>query len=115
FNLYLTPEQQTQLLNEVRSEKGNEKKSNKELEEILADRFAEYVQSEGVIKPKSFLKKLFEDLYYWIKDIVGLTSTRDIFYKINTGKFANSPIKNSKFKQENKYKVVEGFNPLEQK
>lgn len=103
FNLYLTEDQRNTLLKEG-------------TEEQLADQFAEYVQTEGNIKPKSnIISDFFRDLYYWIKDIIGLTSTKDIFYQINTGKFANSPIQESQFKPENKYKVVEGFNALEQK
>jgi hypothetical protein len=104
--LYLTPEQVSKL------------NATGTTEEQRAKMFEDYVQSEQNISPTIRpILDFFRDIYYWIKDLVGLTSTKDIFYKINTGKFANSPVKNSKFKAENKYKLIDpdNINPLEQK
>ncbi len=111
FNLYLTEEQKTKVLNDNR--KDNE--TDLQVEERIAESFRDYVLTQGEVKPKNnILSKLFSDVLLWIKNKIGLLQLNDLYQMIHTGKFANLPIINN----ENdiiKTRSITGFNEVEKR
>lgn len=88
--MFLTNSQVKYLYNEVRLRKSNKGKklTNKEIEEILAEEFRDYVMSDGKIKPELPIQRnFFQKLLDFIKGLFvnNPNSVQEIFDKVNTG------------------------------
>jgi hypothetical protein len=91
FRLYLSENERVKILNQLRKE--GLVGTDLELEEILAERFREYVETGK--EKKSILKTFFDKLVVLIKNAFGLSNYKDLFDKIEAGEFANLPIERS--------------------
>lgn len=115
FNLYIPEKERVAILEQYAADNADLRTANtSKIEEKMAEDFREYMINEGTSKVPNIVSKFFKDLLLWIKNKFGLFTVNDLFYQIKTGKFANSPVKNFS-KDYTKYKIVEGFNPIEQR
>ena len=97
FDTSLTEEEKASLLDEARKIYGN--KSNRELEEDLAEGFREYMQNQDEKGLLQRIKNFFRDLYYKVTNWKKIYPNIQGYYRmINYGKFKNIDLK----KQTNK-------------
>ena len=97
FDTSLTEEEKASLLDEARKMYGN--KSNRELEEDLAEGFREYMQNQDEKGLLQRIKNFFRDLYYKVTNWKKIYPNIQGYYRmINQGKFKNIDLK----KQTNK-------------
>jgi hypothetical protein len=110
FDLYLSKAQKAKLLKETGI------KNKVQAEEKLADDFRDYILSEGKKKHKSSaIRKFFENIYLWVKDKLGLLTTKELFKYIDSGGYSRRTPSGIKFgKKATKYKLAPGLTPAEQ-
>lgn len=91
FNMFLTESETNKLLEKARKELGLTGKSDVAVEETLADKFRDYVETDQ-ISNKSILDKIsdfFKNIYYLIKNKLHLNpSIEQVFYDINRGRYS---------------------------
>lgn len=118
FWLYNTDEQRIELLKEAAAKYGN--LTNLELEEFLADDFADYMLRQGETKKvDGKIKGFFAKIYNWIKSFFTTdkgSRIDSLFKDINSGKFNYKPDQASVdfAKGITRDKVVEGFTRAEE-
>ena len=94
----LTYKEKKALLNEARQRYGE--MSDKQLEEMMAEEFADYTSSleyDGKVnpdvKPKGAIKKLFDRIVAWVKATLNLEDSvwtiNDLYARINAGELKN--------------------------
>lgn len=99
-HLVLPPTQQQKLYKEYRDQNPETTLSDKEIEEVLAEEFRDFMLLNGAAKIKSSVKKnIFTRLFNWIKTIIGNWSgnltKEQVFDRISSGKYANESIRPS--------------------
>jgi hypothetical protein len=84
--LYLTAEERQSLYDVIRQEKNTEL-TDRECEEILADEFRDFVLLDGKYQEKSFKQNVFQRLWSFIKDLLGLpvNTRKELFNRIHNG------------------------------
>lgn len=91
FNMFLTESETNKLLEKARKELGLTGKSDVAVEETLADKFRDYVETDQ-ISNKSILDKIsdfFKNIYYLIRNKLHLNpSIEQVFYDINRGRYS---------------------------
>lgn len=91
FNMFLTESETNKLLEKARKELGLTGKSDIAVEETLADKFRDYVETDQ-ISNKSILDKIsdfFKNIYYLIRNKLHLNpSIEQVFYDINRGRYS---------------------------
>lgn len=91
FNMFLTEAETNKLLEKARKEFGLTGKSDIAVEETLADKFRDYVETDQIAN-KSILDKIsdfFKNIYYLIKNKLHLNpSIEQVFYDINRGRYS---------------------------
>ena len=90
--LYLTPSERASLYDEVRKIKNNDKLTDSQASELLAEEFRYYAINEEFKSNSSFLNKLIKDIIEFIKGVIGLQNSPEIkglFDAIYKGDFAN--------------------------
>lgn len=91
FNMFLTESETNKLLEKARKELGLTGKSDIAVEESLADKFRDYVETDQITN-KSILDKIsdfFKNIYYLIKNKLHLNpSIEQVFYDINRGRYS---------------------------
>lgn len=91
FNMFLTESETNKLLEKARKELGLTGKSDIAVEETLADKFRDYVETDQITN-KSILDKIsdfFKNIYYLIKNKLHLNpSIEQVFYDINRGRYS---------------------------
>ena len=91
FNMFLTESETNKLLEKARKELGLTSKSDIAVEETLADKFRDYVETDQITN-KSILDRIsdfFKNIYYLIKNKLHLNpSIEQIFYDINRGRYS---------------------------
>lgn len=92
--LYLTKKEISDIYKEVRERFKNKKLSDLEVEEILAEDFANYKDTGSVLGNRPLTRNIFQKLIDFIKKVVGLkpTEVRDIYNKLEAGQFKNKKI-----------------------
>lgn len=92
--LYLDTKQIQSLYSETRNRFRNKQLSDLEVEEILAEDFANYKDTGTVLGGREETKSIFRKLVDFIKKLVGLNNTqiRDIYNNIETGKYLGKQI-----------------------
>lgn len=92
--LYLTPKEISDIYSETRNRLNNQKLSDLEVEEILAEDFANYKDNGRVLNNRPLTKNIFQKLLTFLKKLVGLNNTqiRDIYNKLETGQFLGKQI-----------------------
>jgi hypothetical protein len=90
FNMFLTESETNKLLEKARKELGLTGKSDVVVEETLADKFRDYVETDQITN-KSILDKIsnfFKNIYYLIRNKLHLNpSIEQVFYDINRGRY----------------------------
>ena len=83
-------------------------------EEWMADDYMEYRKNNPIKAAKYSLKGLYERLKRFLQGFTNNGKIKNLYAKIKFGEFAESPIKNNKFKNIGipLYTVLEGFNKL---
>ena len=91
FNMFLTESETNKLLEKARKELGLTGKSDVAVEETLADKFRDYVETDQITN-KSILDRIsdfFKNIYYLIKNKLHLNpSIEQVFYDINRGRYS---------------------------
>lgn len=91
FNMFLTESETNKLLEKARKELGLTGKSDIAVEETLADKFRDYVETDQITN-KSILDRIsdfFKNIYYLIKNKLHLNpSIEQVFYDINRGRYS---------------------------
>lgn len=91
FNMFLTESETNKLLEKARKELGLTGKSDVAVEETLADKFRDYVETDQITN-KSILDKIsdfFKNIYYLIRNKLHLNpSIEQVFYDINRGRYS---------------------------
>lgn len=91
FNMFLTESETNKLLEKARKELGLTGKSDIAVEETLADKFRDYVETDQITN-KSILDKIsnfFKNIYYLIRNKLHLNpSIEQVFYDINRGRYS---------------------------
>lgn len=91
FNMFLTESETNKLLEKARKELGLTGKSDVVVEETLADKFRDYVETDQITN-KSILDKIsdfFKNIYYLIRNKLHLNpSIEQVFYDINRGRYS---------------------------
>ena len=91
FNMFLTEAETNKLLEKARKEFGLTGKSDIAVEETLADKFRDYVETDQITN-KSILDKIsdfFKNIYYLIRNKLHLNpSIEQVFYDINRGRYS---------------------------
>lgn len=91
FNMFLTESETNKLLEKARKELGLTGKSDIAVEESLADKFRDYVETDQITN-KSILDRIsdfFKNIYYLIKNKLHLNpSIEQVFYDINRGRYS---------------------------
>ncbi len=91
FNMYLTESEADNILRRARKEFNLEGKSDLAVEEFLADKFRDYVETDQ-IENRSILEKIsdfFKNIYYLIREKLHLNPTiEQVFYNTNRGRYA---------------------------
>lgn len=91
FNMFLTESETNKLLEKARKELGLTGKSDIAVEETLADKFKDYVETDQITN-KSILDRIsdfFKNIYYLIKNKLHLNpSIEQVFYDINRGRYS---------------------------
>lgn len=91
FNMFLTEAETNKLLEKARKEFGLTGKSDVAVEETLADKFRDYVETDQITN-KSILDRIsdfFKNIYYLIKNKLHLNpSIEQVFYDINKGRYS---------------------------
>lgn len=91
FNMFLTESETNKLLEKARKELGLTGKSDIAVEETLADKFRDYVETDQITN-KSILDRIsdfFKNIYYLIKNKLHLNpSIEQVFYDINIGRYS---------------------------
>jgi len=91
FNMFLTESETNKLLEKARKELGLTGKSDVAVEETLADKFRDYVETDQITN-KSILDRIsdfFKNIYYLIKNKLHLNpSIEQVFYNINRGRYS---------------------------
>ncbi len=91
FNMFLTEAETNKLLEKARKEFGLTGKSDVAVEETLADKFRDYVETDQITN-KSILDRIsdfFKNIYYLIKNKLHLNpSIEQVFYDINRGRYS---------------------------
>lgn len=91
FNMFLTEAETNKLLEKARKEFGLTGKSDVVVEESLADKFRDYVETDQIAN-KSILDRIsdfFKNIYYLIKNKLHLNpSIEQVFYDINRGRYS---------------------------
>lgn len=91
FNMFLTEAETNKLLEKARKEFGLTGKSDIAVEETLADKFRDYVETDQITN-KSILDRIsdfFKNIYYLIKNKLHLNpSIEQVFYDINRGRYS---------------------------
>lgn len=91
FNMFLTESETNKLLEKARKEFGLTGKSDVAVEETLADKFRDYVETDQITN-KSILDRIsdfFKNIYYLIKNKLHLNpSIEQVFYDINRGRYS---------------------------
>lgn len=91
FSMYLTESEANSILKKARKEFKLEGKSDLAVEEFLADKFRDYVETDQ-IENRSVLEKIsdfFKNIYYMIKEKLHLNPTiEQVFYNTNRGRYA---------------------------
>lgn len=91
FNMFLTEAETNKLLEKARKEFSLTGKSDVVVEETLADKFREYVETDQITN-KSILDRIsdfFKNIYYLIKNKLHLNPTiEQVFYDINRGRYS---------------------------
>lgn len=84
--MYLNASERKDLYNEVRKTV-NKEYSDLEAEEYLAEKFRDFVMSDGKLKFPEAQQNAFQKLWNFIKSLLGLsrTTVNDVFDKINEG------------------------------
>jgi hypothetical protein len=103
--LYFRPNELAKILNSWRSDNSDKKVTDKELKEILAEEFREYINSSKTETPKY---SWFEKLKIFIKSVLRLnqnTNYKDLFKEINSGAFKYK-------KQVNKHNSTNAMNRM---
>lgn len=92
--LYLTPKEIKDIYKETRSRLNNSKLSDLEVEEILAEDFANYKDSGSILGNRELTRNIFQKLLDFLKKLVGLSNTqiRDIYNKLETGNYLGKQI-----------------------
>ena len=98
FDTSLTEEEKASLLDEAKKIYGN--KSNRELEEDLAEGFREYMQNQDEKGLLQRIKNFFRDLYYKVTNWKKIYPNIQGYYRmINQGKFKNINLQNKSQEQ----------------
>lgn len=109
FNLFLNEKQKEKLLRET------EISDNAKAEEFLAEQFRKYVLTEEDFAPKTgTIENFFKQIYYWIKDKLGLLKTEELFKYINSGGYSRRTLPSTR-NNETKFKLAPGLTPEEQR
>lgn len=91
FNMFLTEAETHKLLEKARKEFSLTGKSDVVVEETLADKFRDYVETDQITN-KSILDRIsdfFKNIYYLIKNKLHLNPTiEQVFYDINRGRYS---------------------------
>lgn len=91
FNMFLTESETNKLLEKARKEFSLTGKSDVVVEETLADKFRDYVETDQITN-KSILDRIsdfFKNIYYLIKNKLHLNPTiEQVFYDINRGRYS---------------------------
>lgn len=91
FNMFLTEAETNKLLEKARKEFSLTGKSDVVVEETLADKFRDYVETDQITN-KSILDRIsdfFKNIYYLIKNKLHLNPTiEQVFYDINRGRYS---------------------------
>ena len=91
FSMYLTESEANSILKKARKEFKLEGKSDLAVEEFLADKFRDYVETDQ-IENRSVLEKIsdfFKNIYYMIREKLHLNPTiEQVFYNTNRGRYA---------------------------
>lgn len=84
---YLTTKQRASLYDEARKVKGNERKSDDQLEEYLAEDFRLYMLSgQKTIKGRPVTNSIFRKLVDFLKKMFGKTTVKEIYEKLGNDK-----------------------------
>lgn len=99
FNMFLTESETNKLLEKARKELGLTGKSDIAVEETLADKFRDYVETDQITN-KSILDKIsdfFKNIYYLIRNKLHLNpSIEQVFYDINRGRYSKKKFEKNK-------------------
>lgn len=102
WKIFSSQEEQNNILNEFKNRKGSfvnaftgqttpySEATNEDIKEQLAEEFRDYILNQKPKESKSFIAKLFSDLWNFIKDFfVTKDYTSELFEKIGTGYYKN--------------------------
>ncbi len=88
--LYLNDTERNALYEEAKKIYGD--LTNKQIDEVLANKFRKYMLEKGEVKEQGLIAKLFNALLNWINHIVGKTGEIDyLFQRIENGNFKRKP------------------------
>jgi hypothetical protein len=92
--LYLTQKEISDIYSETRSKLNNQKLTDLEVEEILAEDFANFKDTGKVLGNRQNTKTIFQKILSFLKKLIGLTDTqiRDIYNRLETGQFLGKQI-----------------------
>lgn len=92
--LYLTHKEIKDIYKETRNRLNNNKLSDLEVEEILAEDFANYKDTGSILSNRELTRNIFQKLLDFLKKLVGLSNTqvRDIYNKLETGNYLGKQI-----------------------
>jgi hypothetical protein len=109
FNLALGHGEREVILAEARGRKGNENKSEAQLEEILADEFSDYIISGGKIKLPEVQAGFFARILNALKQMFQTNiSIEDLYKGIDEGRFQNLAMDLATYKSTGAhFKVIE--------
>lgn len=112
--IFLTQEERDSLYNETRGRLNKKDATDKEIEEILAEEFREYMQSEGNYNfaEAKIQKNLFQKIWEWIKKFFGIEinnarEASELFAKIESDTFRLSERKS--YTEETYNSLLPGF------
>lgn len=102
FRMYLTPEERQAYYTHFRKTRKNaadkyktlypENTEEENIEEFLADEFADYMLNNQSLPLDNETKSIFERIINFIKNLLGLKKNRKLYNDIAKGKFAGKPL-----------------------
>ncbi len=96
--LYLSSKEIQSIYKETRDRLNNQELTDLEVEEILAEDFANYADTGNILNNRPLSQGFFEKLFNLLKKLLGLSQTdiRSIYNKLETGSFTGKRVYNNR-------------------
>lgn len=98
WNSFLTSKEQTFIINEYKLQNKSKSSSlsNEKIKENIADKFSEYILSEKPTSIAGHIRKFFNDLISFFRNLINKPQAIDqLFKRINTGYYSSREVNNN--------------------